>query len=139
MHLLAAFRLEAHHGQGVEALGLQARMLADVVGILIRFDSRAEIRGGEIKVFVELYDEILLETFFHTPGIAACVASHLPACGVNLHRRTSLVSVDAHITVGIGEGEAEDARAVRRREFRQYIVVGQIDAVVVGACHFCLV
>ena len=123
----------------MEALGLQARMLADVVGILIRFDSRAEIRGGEIKVFVELYDEILLETFFHPPGIAACVASHLPTCGVNLYSRASLVSVDAHIAVGIGEGEAEDARAVGRRKLCQDIMVSQIYAIVIRFCHFCLV
>ena len=121
-HLLAAAGPEADDAAGMPGL------LFEGFGTLSVGKGR-----GVFEVAVEFDDEPVAEVVRHTAAVAGRVAGHPAFFGFDLHTGAFVEGIDHHIgVVAFGEGEAEDRGTVRRRDFGNHVVFGQINAVIIG-------
>ena len=130
MNLLAPLGRETHDGSGVIAFGFG----------LIRFDGVVEGHGRSLEGLVEDDDKIVSEIFGNPTRVAGRVTDDFLLFGNDSYRRTPVESVDHHIRIfSLGEGKAEECRPVGHGHLGRYVVVGQINLIVVRFGHLGLV
>ena len=87
------------------------------------------------KRFIENDNEIIFEIIGNTAAIACSVTDHGIFFGYNFHGRSLIESIDQHIRlVRFGKRETKNCRSVGRGYFCRYIVVGQINTVIIRFC-----
>ena len=121
---------EADDGTGMSGLLLQPAFRQHAVG-----------HGSAVgERLVELHHEVVLEVGGHSAAVACAIAHNAIVLRLNPDVRAAVEGIDHHIgPLTLGEGEAEQRRPLRGREFGEDVIIGQVDLVIMRLSHLAFV
>ena len=93
-----------------------------------------------IKVVIKLDDEVIAEIIRHSPTVAGRKSDYFPFSRNHLDITSLVEGINHHIgLISLREGESHQGSTLRRAQLCRYIIVCQIDTIIIRCSLLCLV